>query len=334
MSDPFADLDAEARAHLRKRKRPDRVEPTLAVLAGEPFSDPDWIFERKLDGVRTLVFRGGAEVRLRSRNHKSQNAAFPEIVEALEAERSRDFVADGELVTFRGNVTSFARLQGRLGLTCAEESRRSGIPVYLYLFDLLHLEGQDLRRLPLRARKTVLRRTFSFRGRVRYTPHRNEHGERYLEEACAKGWEGLIAKDARAAYAGRRSRTWLKLKCGHGQELVIGGWTDPRGSRQRFGALLVGHYEDGALRYAGKVGTGYDEETLERLGERLARLERATSPFVDAVDERGVHWVTPKLVGEFGFTEWTRDGRLRHPRFLGLRTDKPARRVHRERSGA
>jgi DNA ligase D-like protein (predicted ligase) len=332
MADPFARLDAEDRAKLRRRSRPAWVQPTLAVLVDEPFSDPDWIFERKLDGVRSLVFRGGKDVRLRSRNRKSQNAAFPEIVEAVGRQPCRDFVADGEIVAFRGGVTSFARLQGRIGLTSREAARASGVAVYLYLFDLLYLEGHDLRRLPLRRRKMLLRDVLRPSRRVRYTPHRNADGEACLEQACKKGWEGLIAKDARSAYAGKRSRTWRKLKCRHGQELVIGGWTDPKGERSHFGALLVGYYEDGELRYAGKVGTGYDEATLARLGRRLARLERESPPFADPVREDGVHWVTPRLVGEFGFTEWTRDGKLRHPRFLGLRDDKPARHVRRERS--
>ena len=169
---------------------------------------------------------------------------------------------------------------------------------------------------------------------MRYTPHRNERGEAYLEEACGKGWEGLIAKDARSKYEHRRSRKWLKLKCVNRQELVIGGFTEPRGSREGFGALLVGHYAHGRLRYAGKVGTGYDEDTLERLGARLRRLERSSSPFAGEIREDGAHFVRPELVGEFGFTEWTGEGKLRHPRFLGLRTDKRPRDVRRERPGA
>jgi len=329
--DRFAGLDDEDRGKLRRRSRPDWVQPTLAVLHDEPFSDPEWIFERKLDGVRSLVFRGGRHVRLRSRNRKSQNVAFPEIVEAVRRQPCDDFVADGEIVAFRGDVTSFSRLQSRIGLTRRDPARESGVAVYLYLFDLLHLDGHDLRRLPLRRRKALLRQMLRPTRRIRYTPHRNGDGEAWLRSACKKGWEGLIAKRAGSAYAGKRSRTWRKLKCHHGQELVIGGWTEPKGERSHFGALLVGYYDDGALRYAGKVGTGYDEATLSRLGRRLARLERDRSPFDDPVREKGVHWARPRLVGEFGFTEWTHDGKLRHPRFLGLRDDKPARQVGRER---
>jgi bifunctional non-homologous end joining protein LigD len=167
---------------------------------------------------------------------------------------------------------------------------------------------------------------------MRFTPHRNADGERYFDEACRKGWEGLIAKRADSAYAHRRSTDWLKFKCVKRQELVIGGYTDPKGKRTGFGALLVGYYEQGRLRYAGRIGTGYDDATLERLAARLAGLERRSRPFADEdIPERGVHWVTPKLVAEAAFTEWTEDGRLRHPRFLGLRADKAPEEVGRER---
>jgi len=332
MSDLFDALPEESRGRLRTRSQPDRTRPMLATLHDEPFSDPDWIFERKLDGVRCLVFRDGRQVRIRSRNRQDMNATWPELVDALRADPCDDFVADGEIVAFEEGRTSFSRLQQRLGIRDEREARASGIAVYLYLFDLLHVDGHDTSRLPQRDRKSLLKRALRFEGRVRYTPHRNGSGEDWLEEACRKGWEGLIAKDAHAPYVHDRSRKWLKLKCGHGQELVIGGYTEPKGARKRLGALLVGYYEDGALRYAGKVGTGFDERTLDRLGDRLETLARKHSPFADDVQEKGAHFVRPELVGEFGFTEWTRDGKLRHPRFLGLRTDKAARDVRRERA--
>jgi bifunctional non-homologous end joining protein LigD len=330
---PFDALSEASRARLRTRSHPRWIRPMLATLTDEPFSNPGWIYERKLDGVRCLVFRRGARVRLLSRNRLAMNAAFPELVEDLEREPCDDFVADGEIVAFEGDRTSFARLQGRIGIRKAEDARRSGIAAYLYLFDILHLAGHDTTRLPLRDRKALLKRALSFPGRVRYTPHRTHHGEAYLKEACKKGWEGLIAKDATSLYVHRRSRAWLKLKCVHGQELVIGGYTEPQGSRKGFGALLVGYYDNGRLRYGGKVGTGYDDATLERLARRLRALESRRSPFADEVRERGVHFVRPALVGEFGFTEWTGDGKLRHPRFLGLRTDKRPGDVRRERPG-
>jgi bifunctional non-homologous end joining protein LigD len=295
-----------------------------AVLWDEPFSDPDWIFERKLDGVRCLAHRDGDGVRLVSRTDRSMNGDYPELVGALETEPCEDFVIDGEVVAFgAGGVTSFSRLQRR---------HRERVAIFYYVFDLLRLEGKDVRDLPLRQRKAELRRALRFEGHVRFSPHRNEDGEELFRDACRKGLEGLMAKRADSPYRATRSSDWRKLKCHAEQELVIGGYTAPQGSRADFGALLVGYYEDGRLRYAGKVGTGFDQATLRDLGARLRKLEREDSPFVDVHPiPRGTHWVEPELVGQIAFTEWTRDGRLRHPRFLGLRTDKAAADVVRER---
>ncbi len=334
MSDPFHVLSDASRTKLRKRKQPSWTAPMLATLTEEPFSDPGWIYERKLDGVRCLVFRAGSRVRLLSRNRHPMNATWPELVDRLRRQDCDDFVADGEIVAFRGGRTSFARLQQRIGIRHAAEARESRVAAHLYLFDLLHLQHYDTTRVPLRERKQLLHSALAFGGRLHYTTHRNAAGEAYLADVCPKGWEGLMAKDAAAPYVHRRSRRWLKFKCVRGQELVIGGYTDPQGSRGGFGALLVGYYEQGELRYAGKVGTGYDEETLATLGARLRRIERNSTPFVGAVHERGAHFVRPTLVGEFRFTEWTAAGKLRHPRYVGLRTDKGAGNVHRERPEA
>jgi DNA ligase D-like protein (predicted ligase) len=301
-----------------------------AKLSDRPFSDPNWVFERKLDGIRATVRRDGDEVTLTSRTGKDLTSAYPELVEALEVEPAAEFVADGEIVAFDGSRTSFERLQGRMGIHDPRLARMTGIRVYLYLFDLLGFEGHDLTGLPLRKRKAALRRAFSFHGPVRYTPHRNERGEELFEQACAKGWEGLIAKRADSPYRHGRSGDWLKLKCSFEQELVIGGFTPPGGSRKRFGALLVGYYEDGELRYAGKVGTGFSERTLAQLGDKLEALERPDSPFARDGLPRQARWVEPRLVAQIAFGEWTRDGKLRHPRYLGLREDKPAREVVRE----
>jgi bifunctional non-homologous end joining protein LigD len=319
--DPFAGLFHEDRALLRPAPLPERVEPMKAVLTDAPFSDPGWIYERKLDGIRCVAIKDGQRVRLVSRNGLSLDARFPGPAAALESDTADGIVVDGEIVAFEGARTSFARLQQRGGREVA---------VFLYLFDLLHLAGHDTTALPLRARKGLLRRALSFGGPVRLTPHRNRDGEELFREACRKGWEGLIAKRADAPYAHGRSRDWLKLKCSAEQELVIGGYTAPRGSRAELGALLLGHHEDGRLCYAGKVGTGFTQATLRDLAERLAPLRRDGSPFADRVRERDATWVEPRLVAQVGFTEWTRDGRLRHPRFLGLREDKAAEEVVRE----
>lgn len=302
-----------------------------AKLHDRPFDDPGWVFERKLDGIRAIARREGERTTLTSRTGKDLSSAYPELVEALAAEPMQRFLADGEIVAFEGNRTSFERLQGRMGIHDARLARLTGIPVYLYLFDLLELDGHDTTGLPLRTRKGLLRRGLEFKGPIRYTPHRNEHGRRFFLEACRKGWEGLIAKRADSPYVHARSRDWLKLKCAFEQELVIGGFTPPQGSRRHFGALLVGYYEDGELRYAGKVGTGFSERVLADLAARMQALEVGSPPFRGGGLPKRAHWVKPQLVGQFGFSEWTRDGKLRHPRYLGLREDKPASEVVRER---
>jgi DNA ligase D-like protein (predicted ligase) len=300
---------------------PDWVEPMKAVLTEDRFSDPDWVFERKLDGLRCLAFKDGGTVRMLSRNRLSYNERFPGIADALERDPANGFVVDGEIVAFAHGKSTFETLQQR-----GEHHAR----LYLYVFDVIYADGEDLSALPWRERKAQLRRLLRFDGPIRLTQHRNREGERLYREACRKGWEGLIAKRADAPYVHGRSKHWLKFKCGFEQELVVGGYTAPRGSRTDLGALLVGHYEDGSLRYAGKVGTGFTRATLRDLAEKLGRLERRDSPFADAIRERDITWVRPELVAQIGFSEWTRDGRLRHPRFLGLRDDKAAGEVVRE----
>jgi DNA ligase D-like protein (predicted ligase) len=323
MSDLLDALAADERKLLRRAEPPQPAELMKAVLTEKRFSDPDWIFERKLDGIRCVTVRTGDSVRMRSRNDLDLGARFPALIPRLGAEGGR-FAMDGEIVAFDGSATSFARLTQR---------SRAPVKVFYYVFDLLWLEGVDIRALPLLTRKRLLGSALSSGGGLRITTHRNRAGEEAFEEACRRGWEGLIAKRAQSPYTAGRSRDWLKLKCVQGQELVIGGFTPPHGSRTDFGALLVGHYADGELRYAGKVGTGFNHETLKTLGERLRAAQISSPPFADAseIRERGARWVKPELVAQVAFTEWTVHGRLRHPRFLGLREDKPAREVVRER---
>jgi bifunctional non-homologous end joining protein LigD len=316
-------LPEEERRLIRRAAAPKKAGAMKATLTDKRFSDPDWIFERKLDGIRCIAIRDGGPVSLLSRNDLSLNGRYPEVAAALEAERCKRFVLDGEVVAFAGGRTSFAAL--------ARRGQRS-VRVFLYVFDVLWLDGFDVRPLPLRSRKRLLRGALDFKGPVRLTPHRNRDGEAFFEEACRSGWEGLIAKRADSPYTTSRSRDWLKLKCDQAQELVVGGYTAPKGSREELGALLLGYHDGDRLLYAGKVGTGFDRATLADLGERLAPLRRDSPPFADAaaIKERAVWWVEPRLVAQVGFTEWTRDGRLRHPRFLGLRFDKSPREVVRE----
>jgi DNA ligase D-like protein (predicted ligase) len=330
--DRFARLGVDARRRLRPLPHPDWVGPMLATLTERRFSDPGWVFERKLDGERCLAFRDGPTVRLLSRTRQPLEGAYPQIVDACAEQETDEFVVDGEVVAFERGRTSFARLQQRLGITDPDLARRSPVAVFYYVFDLLHLDGHDTTALTLRDRKALLRRARAFGGPLRFTTHRNATGEAYFADACVKGWEGVIAKRADASYVSRRSPDWLKFKCSASQELVIGGFTEPAGSRVGLGALLVGYYEGDDFVYAGKVGTGFSRSTSLELRRRLDELAIDESPFRRGrVAERGVHWVRPKLVAEVAFTEWTGDGKLRHPRFEGLRRDKPARAVVRER---
>jgi DNA ligase D-like protein (predicted ligase) len=293
-----------------------------AVLSKTRFSDPGWIFERKLDGIRCIAIRDAGGVRLLSRNDLAMNGRYPEIAAALERQPCERFAIDGEVVAMSHGQTSFSLLTQR---------GQRAVHVLLYAFDVLWLDGYDVRALPLRTRKRLLRERVDFADPLRWTSHRNERGEELFAQACARGWEGLIAKRADSPYVATRSRDWLKFKCEMGQEMVIGGFTAPQGAREELGALLVGHYApDGTLRYAGKVGTGFTRQTLAELGRALRARRRETPPFADPPRERTATWVAPELVAQIGFTEWTRHGRLRHPRFLGLRDDKPARDVVRE----
>lgn len=307
------------------------VDPQLATLTQDRFSDPSWIYERKLDGERCLSFHDG-DVRLLSRNAHDVTGTFPEVAAAL-ATVADGCVLDGEIVAFEGDETRFERLQQRLGVVDPDARLVIDYPVVYYVFDVMFAEGADVRPLPELERKRVLRELVSDSASVTYTEHRTGDGVAFYHQACADGWEGLIAKNADAPYAAGRTRNWLKFKCLAGQELVIGGFTDPQRSRQGFGALLLGYYDaDGALTYAGKVGTGFDNQTLLRLRADLDQISRDTSPFQAGAPPRaGAHWVEPRLVAEIEFAEWTRDGLLRQPRFQGLRDDKAAAEVVRER---
>jgi bifunctional non-homologous end joining protein LigD len=327
---PIDELSASART-LDKAACPKWASPMLATLVAHPFSRKGWLFEPKFDGVRCLALRCGADVQLLSRNQKQLNDRYPELVSAFGAQRAERFSVDGEIVTFEGDLTSFSRLQQRMQVRYPSEQLRRTIPVWIYLFDLVHLEGHDTRQLPLYKRKELLREALDFKDPVRFTTHRETEGEGYYRNACRKGWEGIIAKNRDSVYVSKRSREWLKFKCTKEQEFVIGGYTDPKGGRKGFGALLVGYYRGGKLMYAGKVGTGFEDATLRRLSKQLAKLETKTSRFAYGDPPgRGVHWVRPKLVAQIGFTEWTSEGKLRHPRFFGLRFDKSPEEVVRE----
>jgi bifunctional non-homologous end joining protein LigD len=294
----------------------------LAKLVSQPPVGEGWVYERKLDGLRCIAVKSGEHVELWSRSQQSFTGRFGGIAAALGRLGVADVVLDAEIVALEGDRTSFALLQ-RPGSTATP---------MLYAFDVLHLEGEDVRSRPLLERKKLLGSVVKGTGSgvVRRVRHVEGDPVELLRQACTEGWEGLIAKRADGLYRAGRSSDWRKLKCSASQELVIGGWTEPRGARAHFGALLVGYHDDEGLRYAGKVGTGFDTATLADLHRRMVARERPASPFADRVRERGAHWTEPELVANFAFTEWTTDGKLRHPRYEGLRPDKDPRSVTRE----
>lgn len=318
---------------LIKKPIPAFTQPMLAYLTHHYFSDQDWIFERKFDGERCLAFIKKHKVTLKSRNDKILNGTYPELVEAFEKQKLPDMIVDGEIVAFEGKQTSFAKLQARFGITDPQKAEKTGIKVFLYLFDILYYDGYDLTHLPLIVRKNLLKKVILFKNSIRYTIHRNTEGILAHKRACKLGWEGVIAKRRTSIYLHKRSQDWLKFKCINEQELVIGGYTEPQGARIGFGALLLGYYKNNKFYYAGKVGTGFNETILADLYKKMHAKETDKNPFVNFDDSlRGVHWIRPTIVCQVGFTEWTTDNKLRHPRYLGLRLDKSAKEVRQEKA--
>lgn len=301
---------------------------------------PDWVFEPKYDGVRVLAFVERGSVRLVTRNGRDKAKQFPEVAEALEAVAPRvghTFVLDGEIVALaRGKAARFQELQTRVHLDdatgIAEEAERA--PAALIVFDLLADGGEKLVGEPWSVRRERLEQLLGDHtsAQLRLSEYTSGGARAMLKRARAEGWEGIIAKRKDSTYKpGKRTHAWLKLKIEFRQELVVGGWTEPRRTRKYLGALLVGYYEGDRLVFAGGVGTGFDRESLRAMHERLTRLERKTSPFADPPKTREpVHWVRPVVVAEVKFSEWTNDGKLRQPVFVGVRDDKDAREVVRE----
>ena len=294
----------------------------LATLVDAPFHLPGWVYEEKYDGIRILAYKESGRVTLLTRNMKDRTDEFPDIAAAVAALPAPTLVLDGEAVIFdRRGVSRFQLLQRR------SVGEAASAPVFV-VFDCLYARGRDLRGRPLTERRAVLEHEVRPGPVLTLAGRLGADGFKAFEAARRRGLEGLIAKDGSSVYvAGARSPRWRKVKVRAEEEFVIGGFTAPEGSRAHFGALLVGAWADGVLRYAGKVGTGFTGKTLDDLMRRFRPLVRATSPFADAPRERGVTWLEPRLVAQIGFTERTGDGKLRHPTFLGLRDDKPAEQV-------
>jgi DNA ligase D-like protein (predicted ligase) len=324
-------LSPDEKKLIHKKPMPTFIKPMLAQLTHSYFSDKDWIFERKLDGERGLLFNKGKSVILKSRNNKVLNESYPEIVAAVKKLSLPPCILDGEIVTLKKGITSFSLLQKRFGINGPLKTMESKIPVYYYVFDILYYDGYLVTHLPLLVRKRILKNGILFKGIFRYLPHKNEKGELYLKQACKDKWEGLIAKQKNSLYVTKRSSNWLKFKCSNEQEFVIGGYTESTNPAWSFGALLIGYYDKHELKYAGKVGTGFDQNLLTELGKELKKLEIKTNPFDNYdLSTKKVHWIKPTLVCEVQFTEWTDSNKLRHPSFLGLRRDKAAKEVRKE----
>lgn len=304
---PRGSRDVSYNAPMTERSFPSWLEPMAATLTREHVTGPDWVFERKLDGIRVLAFKRGADVRLLSRNQLPQNAHYPDVVRALERLGPSELILDGEATGVWGKADRAA----------------------YHVFDLLWLEGRSLTALPLEERRARLSE-LALAPPLELVARIDDPAP--WERACREGWEGVIAKRVGSVYEHRRSPHWLKLKCEAAQELVIGGFTEPKGQRKGLGALLVGYHEADALVFAGKVGTGFDTAQLLQLRAELEQLVVPEAPFARAKDlpRLGVHWVRPELVVQVAFLEWTVHGKLRHPRLVGMRRDKRARDVVRE----
>jgi bifunctional non-homologous end joining protein LigD len=335
---------AALRAHVAASKAPrgdpraHQIKHMLATPAEKPFSRKGWVFEIKYDGVRVIAERRGEGVRMLGRSGEDITARYPEIAESLRGLAAERFVLDGEIVAYDASgKPSFGRLQKRMLLTRPRDIAAAAlrVPVRAVFFDCLALEGHDLRTLGLEERKEFLGRVLPPAGVVQASDHVPEQGEAFFEAASSLGLEGVIGKRADSRYSGKRSADWVKIKCQRRQEFVIGGYADAKGSGRRFGALHVGVYESGALRHVTRVGSGFDGMMQDRLWQELQSLRREASPFGKSGPKgRENHWVEPRLVCEVRFTEWTADGGLRHPIFIGLRTDRKPEEIRREGEGS
>jgi bifunctional non-homologous end joining protein LigD len=327
---PHTRTDIASVEGARKAPMPEQLQPELATLVDAVPDGDEWLHEIKYDGYRMLTRIEGGRAVMFSRNGHDWSAKFPSLTATLARVPLTSAWLDGEVVAIEPDGrTSFSALQDAL-------SRGVDTSLVYYVFDLLYLDGFDLRKAPLSERKRLLQSLPIFScPPICYSQHVEGSGPELLQKACNLRLEGIVSKRMRSRYASRRSNEWLKIKCERRQEFVIGGFTDPGGSRTGFGALLLGVYEpSGELTYVGKVGTGFNQTLLDQLRRKLDTLGQSTPPFANppkGAEARRSHWVRPELVAEVSYTEWTKEGALRHPSFLGLRTDKLARQVVRER---
>jgi bifunctional non-homologous end joining protein LigD len=288
----------------------------LATLVPRPFHKPNWVYEEKYDGIRIFAYKEGNKLSLRTRNDIDRVRGFPNLAAAIRRLKSSTLLLDGEVVVFdQKNVSRFQLLQQNTG-----EAKYA-------VFDCLFANGKDLRAEPLSVRRKSLKNAIESGNVLLIAERLAENGFRAYRLAKRRGFEGVVAKDAASPYVEGRSRYWLKVKIRKEEEFIIGGYTEPAGSRKYFGALLLGAYKQGVLRYVGKVGTGFNEKTLLSLFHKFKPLVRKESPFVPPLRMKNATFLSPKLVSQISFTEWTSDGKLRQPVFLGLREDKSPREV-------
>ncbi len=310
----------------RKATMPSTIRPMLATLVDKPFSDPDWLFETKWDGVRAICFIRNGRARFVSRNQLEMTGQYPELAGVASCLKAQEAIVDGEIVALdEHGVSRFQLLQPRLGRKNPREieSLAAKSRIVFYVFDLLYLDGFDLTQCKLLDRKSLLEQILKPANNVRYSDHIIGEGERLFHEVAKIPLEGIVAKRIASLYVQKRSSDWLKIKTIQESEVVIGGYTEPRKSRAYFGALVVGLYKGKELHYVAHVGGGFNRQSLEELYKLMQPLRIKRCPFSEKpVTNEPVQWVKPKLVAQVKFSEWTADGRLRHPVFLGLREDK------------
>lgn len=305
---------------------PEKVSVTLAKLGEHPFSDPDWLFEIKWDGVRTVAYVRDGKTKLESRSGRDVTLEYPEFADLTKHLGATEAILDGEIVSLdEAGRSSFQKLQNRLGVQKPSTKLMQSVPVAYYFFDLLYWNGMDLRKAPLLKRKELLQQILRVDERIRYSAHEIERGEALYEAARENGLEGILAKQINSSYSGGRTAAWIKLKIAKELDAVVAGWTAPRGSRKYFGALVLGLYEGKDLRFIGSVGTGFDEPLQERIFEKLERLKTTRAPFQTTPDlKEKATWVQPELVARVKYGNWTEETHLRVPVFLGLRDDRKA----------
>jgi bifunctional non-homologous end joining protein LigD len=308
----------------RKARMPEVIHPMLATLVDDPFSNPEWIFETKWDGFRSICFVRNGRARFVSRNQIEMTPQYPELENVGKQLAAKEAILDGEIVALdKDGMPRFQLLQPRVGRKSGIDALRGKGQIVYYVFDLLYVDGYDLMPCAVVERKAVLQNILRPASFIKLSEHIVGDGEAFFKQIEKFHLEGMIAKRAASPYVQKRSKDWLKVKTVLRSEVVVGGYTEPRGSRSYFGALVVGLYRDRELHYVAHVGGGFNHRTLAEIYKLMQPLKTKQSPFVDAPKtNEPVQWIKPKLVAEVKFSEWTADHRMRHPIFIGLRDDK------------